>query len=120
MARARPNPLVHVELHTRDKALACATYAQLCGWRSELVRAGGGSYTSLALGGHVGGGVVECETERSVWLPYVQVSDAIAATSRARALGASVLLEPRAGPAGWRSVVSLPACGELAFWQPRR
>jgi predicted enzyme related to lactoylglutathione lyase len=120
MAKARPNPLVHVELHTRDKVLACETYGELCGWRTEQVHAGGGSYTSLALGGHVGGGVVECETEHTAWLPYVQVADVEAITSRARALGARVLLEPRAGPAGWRSVVSLSACGELAFWQPRR
>jgi hypothetical protein len=30
-----------------------------------------------------------------------------------------VLLEPREGPAGWRSVVSTPAGGEIAFWQPK-
>jgi predicted enzyme related to lactoylglutathione lyase len=42
-----------------------------------------------------------------------------AATERARELGAAVLLEPREGPAGYRSVVAAPASGELAFWQPR-
>ena len=42
------------------------------------------------------------------------------ATERARELGADVLLEPREGPAGWRSVVSAPAAGEIAFWQPKR
>jgi len=30
-----------------------------------------------------------------------------------------VLLEPREGPAGWRSVVATEAGGELAMWQPR-
>jgi hypothetical protein len=30
-----------------------------------------------------------------------------------------VLLEPREGPAGWRSVVTSPAGGELAFWQAK-
>jgi hypothetical protein len=34
-------------------------------------------------------------------------------------LGAAVLLEPREGPAGWRSVVAAPGAGELALWQPR-
>ena len=38
----------------------------------------------------------------------------------ARELGAAVLLEPREGPAGWRSVVSAPASGEIALWQPKR
>ena len=33
---------------------------------------------------------------------------------------ATVLLEAREGPAGWRSVVASPAGGELAFWQRKR
>ena len=45
--------------------------------------------------------------------------DVDAATDRARALGAAVLLGPREGPAGWRSVVATPAGGEIAFWQPK-
>jgi predicted enzyme related to lactoylglutathione lyase len=35
-------------------------------------------------------------------------------------LGARVLLEPREGPAGWRSVIATPAGAELAFWQAKR
>jgi hypothetical protein len=30
-----------------------------------------------------------------------------------------VLLEPREGPAGWRSVVATPAGGEIAFSQQK-
>ena len=56
---------------------------------------------------------------RPLWLPYVEVADIGRATERARGHGASVLLEPREGPAGWRSVVSAPAAGEIAFWQPK-
>jgi predicted enzyme related to lactoylglutathione lyase len=63
---------------------------------------------------------VECETDQPVWLPYVGVPDIVQATREARQLGAVVLLEPREGPAGWRSVVSVPAGGELAFWQAKR
>jgi predicted enzyme related to lactoylglutathione lyase len=62
---------------------------------------------------------VECGTRRAMWLPYVQVSGIESATERARELGASVLLEPREGPAGWRTVVSTPDGGEIAFWQPK-
>jgi hypothetical protein len=29
-----------------------------------------------------------------------------------------VLLEPRRGVAGWRSVVSTPSTGAIALWQP--
>jgi len=41
------------------------------------------------------------------------------ATERARRLGATVLVEPREGLTGWRSVVSSPATAEVALWQPK-
>ena len=120
MTRGHSNPVVHLELHTGDQAGACSFYSRLCGWRSERIDAGCGTYWALGLGGPFGGGgVVECETARPLWLPYVEVADVAEATDRARRLGASVLLESREGPAGWRSVVSAPAGGEIAFWQPK-
>jgi predicted enzyme related to lactoylglutathione lyase len=120
MTPASFNPVVHLELHTGDLPRASAYYAGLCGWRPERIEAGGSSYLGLETGGRVGGGIVECKTTRALWLPYVQVTDVAAATERARKLGAAVLLEPREGPAGWRSVVAAPAGGEIAFWQPKR
>lgn len=113
------NPIVHLELHTGDLDEACAFYAGLLGWPSERIQAGGGSYTALGIGGGIDGGVVECPTKRPVWLPYVEVDDLPAATERAHLLGASVLLDPREGPAGWRSVIAAPAGGEVALWQPK-
>ena len=111
--------VVHLELHTRELARASEFYAALCGWPQERIDAGLGSYLALDLGPALGGGIVECGTERSLWLPYAEVADIRQATERARALGASVLLAPREGPAGWRSVVRTPAGGELALWQPK-
>ena len=119
MSRFAAKPVVHLELHTADLARAREFYAEVCGWRAERIAAGGGSYLSLELGGGIGGGVVECGALHPLWLPYVEVERVAAATERARWLGASVLLEPREGPAGWRSVVASPAGGELAFWQPK-
>jgi predicted enzyme related to lactoylglutathione lyase len=112
-------PLVHLELHTGDLPQARALYAQLCGWRAERINAGDCSYLALELGGGIGGGVVECDTRRPLWLPYVAVAAIGEATERARGLGAAVLLEPREGPGGWRSVVTTPSGGEIAFWQPK-
>ena len=120
MAPASSKPIVHLELHTPDLPEAQALYAQLCGWRAQRIDAAQGSYLALQLGGGFGGGIVECETRRPLWLPYVEVSGICDATERARTLGASVLLEPREGPEGWRSVVATPAGGELAFWQPKQ
>ena len=81
--------------------------------------AGAACYTALELGGSLGGGIVQCQARRAIWLPYVQVADVTRATRRARELGAAVLLAPREGPAGWRSVVAAPGGGELAFWQAK-
>jgi predicted enzyme related to lactoylglutathione lyase len=48
------------------------------------------------------------------------VAEIRAATDAARLSGATVLLEPREGPGGWRSVVATSAGGEIALWQPKR
>ena len=120
MTRFGPRPIVHLELHTPDRAAASALYARLLRWRPELIRAQSGSYLALELGRCLGCGIVECCTRRPLWLPYVEVDQIDEQTERATRLGARVLLEPREGPAGWRSVVSTPEAGEIAFWQPKR
>jgi predicted enzyme related to lactoylglutathione lyase len=114
-----PRPVVHLELHTHDLRQASALYAKLCGWRPERIETASGCYLALELGGGFGGGIVECGARRPLWLPYVDVAEIGEATDLARALGAAVLLEPREGPAGWRSVVATPAGGEIAFWQQK-
>lgn len=113
--------MVHLELHTGDLSRASALYEQLLGWRPRLVGAGPDRrYLALDLARGFGGGIVECGTTQPVWVPYVEVADVASVTERAAGLGASVLLEPRDGPAGRRSVVSVPDGGEIALWQPHR
>ena len=119
MYRARTHPVVHLELHTGDLERAREVLSRLCGWRPERIEAAGGGYQALELGGGLDGGIVECGARRPLWLPYVEVPDIREATERARTLGAAVLLEPREGPAGWRSVVAIPAAGEIAFWEAK-
>ena len=114
------DPVVHLELHTPDGQGAGALLGALCGWRPEHLATSHGAYTALAMGRRLGGGIVECETQRPVWLPYVEVADVVAAPERARSLGATVLLDAREGPAGWRTVVASDTGGEIAFWQPKR
>jgi predicted enzyme related to lactoylglutathione lyase len=115
MKRTAFNRVVHLELHTGDLAGAGAFYSELCGWRPERIDTRHGSYVAVDLGG----GIVECEVKRPLWLPYVEVADIGAVTDHARLLGASVLLEPREGPAGWRSVVATGAGGVIALWEPK-
>jgi uncharacterized protein len=114
------NPVVHLELHTGDLRGAGAYYERLFGWRPEVVDAGPKSYVSLDLGRGLGGGIVECPTQRPLWLPYVEVRDVAEVTQRASDQGAVVLLEPREGPAGRRGVVAAPDGAEIAFWEPKR
>jgi predicted enzyme related to lactoylglutathione lyase len=119
MSPTTPRPVAHLELHTPDGAAARAFYGELLGWRPELIEAAERSYLALDLGEGPSGGIVECGTERPLWLPYVSVPDIVRMTERARELGAEVLLEPREGPAGWRSVVAIPGAGEIALWQSK-
>lgn len=120
MSPNQPHPLVHLELHTPDLSRACAFYDQLLRWRTERIDVSRGSYHAIALGGGVDGGVVECGVRQASWLPYVEVAEIESATEHAGRLGATVLLEPREGLAGWRSVVWTREGGEIAFWQPKR
>ena len=113
-------PVVHLELHTGDLEAAHSLYAELCGWQTQRIETRHGSYLAMDLGNGMGGGIVQCPVARPLWLPYVEVEDVRDATDHARLLGASILLTPREGPAGWRSVVRSPGGGELAFWQQKR
>jgi predicted enzyme related to lactoylglutathione lyase len=119
MTPLHSSPVVHLELHTADLPQARDLYAELCGWRPESIETRAGSYVSVELGDGLCGGIVECEVRSPRWLPYVEVGEIGQATDRARLVGASVLLEPREGPGGWRSVVATSAGGEIAFWQPK-
>jgi predicted enzyme related to lactoylglutathione lyase len=118
--QSAPRQVVHLELHTGNQARASSFYERLLLWRPELIRASCGSYLAFDAGCGFGAGIVECATRRPLWLPYVEVDRIQDCTEHARRLGAAVLLEPREGPAGWRSVVSSPEGGEVALWEPKR
>jgi predicted enzyme related to lactoylglutathione lyase len=120
MSGANRNPVVHLELRTRDVAGSCTFLTELLGWRAERVELGRGSYVVLDLGPRLDGGIVEHDRVRGGWLPYVEVWDVARMTERARTVGASVILPPREGPVGWRSIVAMPSGSEVALWQPKR
>ena len=109
----RTHGIVHLELHTDDSGGAINFLSALFGWKAEQI----GPYLSVGVGDRVGGGIIECGAHPAQWLPYVVVDRVDETTSIARKLGASVLLEPREGPAGWRSVVMSPSSGAVALWE---
>ena len=49
----------------------------------------------------------------------MKVGDIGETTKHALDLGGNVLLEPREGAEGWRSVVAAPDGTEVAFWQQK-
>ena len=53
MNPVRPRPVVHLELHTPDRAAAGAFYQRLLAWRPELIEMRCGSYLALGLGGGI-------------------------------------------------------------------
>ena len=115
----RANPFVHLELRTPDPARACGFATHVFDWRPERVHAGCQTYLALDCGGQVQGGIVAGEAGRSLWLPYVATDDIRGITERARERGATVAVEVREGPAGWRSVIATPCGAEIGLWQPK-
>jgi len=89
------------------------------GWPAEAVDVAHCTYLSLKLGDGIEGGIVEHDGEGSLWLPYVEVADLGDVIERARALGAVVVLEPREGPVGWRSILAVPSGARIALWQSK-
>jgi predicted enzyme related to lactoylglutathione lyase len=119
MAQCVSNPVVHLEIRTANLPCACAFYTRLFGWRAETVHTRSGDYVTLELAKGLEGGVAEHDTDRPFWLPYVEVADIAAFAETAQRLGATLLLPPREGPAGWRSILTSPGGGEIALWQPK-
>jgi predicted enzyme related to lactoylglutathione lyase len=113
--------VMHLELHTGDSDQAVGFLSAVLGWRTEPVTASaaGRAYLALGVGDRVGGGIVECGETPAQWVPYVVVEGLDQITRRADEMGATVLMSPREGPGGSRSVVSTPASGVIALWEPR-
>ncbi len=108
-----------MELRTPNPPRLCAFYVWLFGWHAETVHVGSATYLTLSTRSEIDVGVVEADSALPSWLPYVEVADIHETTERARLLGAAVSLEPREGPAGWRSVLAPPAGAEIGLWQPK-
>src|ERR1700730_17022861 len=93
------NPFVHVELNTQDVAKAKSFYQSLFAWSLNDVDMGDMSYTMIDVGDGTG-----CKIKKhpmpgapSMWLPYVLVDDIVAATAKAKSLGATVVRDVMEG-----------------------
>jgi hypothetical protein len=115
------NPFVHVELHTGDLARAKTFYSGLFGWSlQDMPMPGGGSYTMISVGEGTGGGMLSDPDVPPAWMAYVGVDDIVAATAKARSLGAAIVQDVmEVGDYGWMSVITDPTGATLALWKPK-
>jgi predicted enzyme related to lactoylglutathione lyase len=116
------NPFVHVELNTNDVPKARKFYSALFDWKLEDVEMGpSGQYTMISPGQGTGGGILRHPDPESdsIWIAYVEVGDIQAATQKAKALGAQVMVDAREVPgAGWMSIIVDPTGATLGLWKP--
>jgi len=93
-----PNPapsglFVWDELHAADVEAAKRYYSELLGWTTESFMDG---YDVFKAGETLAGGLMPKSEDLPVaaWLSYIAVDDTDAATTKARELGATLLMEP--------------------------
>ena len=116
-------PFVHVELTTTALGAAKTFYQALFDWKLEDMDVGGGmAYTMIGVGEGTGGGMMThpMPGAPSAWLPYVLVDDIVAATAKAKSLGASVIRDVmEVMEAGSLSIIMDPTGAVLGLWQPK-
>jgi predicted enzyme related to lactoylglutathione lyase len=105
-----------MELHCNDGNKAKAFYKDLLGWDTKTADVGVGPYTMIMNGETMIGGFPAMETDAPRWLPYVTVDDVDMRIAKARALGASVVMEPMSVPSvGRMATIVDPVGGVIAL-----
>jgi predicted enzyme related to lactoylglutathione lyase len=115
------NPFVHVELSTTDVGKAKTFYGKLFSWKFEDFPMGTEAYHMIQVGEGTGGGIMKQMTPGapSAWLAYVQVDDIVAATQKAKSLGATVMKDvTEVMGAGKLSIIIDPTGAPLGLWKP--
>jgi predicted enzyme related to lactoylglutathione lyase len=122
-----PGALCWSELTTRDTKAAEAFYTALFGWNAKhSAPAAVMDYTEFSVDGQPAVGMMAMPEGMppqvpSYWMPYFQVSDLDASTTRAKELGATVMVGPNAIPDGGRfTILQDPQRAVLAMYQSAR
>jgi predicted enzyme related to lactoylglutathione lyase len=119
-----PNPFVHIELNTQDVTKSKEFYGSLFSWKLEDVPMGDiGIYTTIGVGEGTAGGIMKhpMPGAPSMWLPYVNVDDIHASTAKAKALGATIIVDVKTvAEMGWLSIFIDPTGATLGLWQQKK
>src|SRR5712671_1864914 len=117
------NPFVHVELSTTDLDKAKSFYQSLFDWQLKEADVGGGmTYAMIDVGKGTGGGMMKqmIPGAPSAWMAYVGVADIVAATAKAKSLGAKVIKDVTdVMGAGSFSIIMDPTGAMLGLWQEK-
>jgi predicted enzyme related to lactoylglutathione lyase len=113
------NPIAYAELQTKDAAAAKSFYGKLFDWKMSESETPKGPYTHFTPGEGVSGGIYQYGANgASHWIPYITVGDLVAATEKAKHLGAAALLENQVVPdMGRYSVLQDPTGARFGLWQ---
>ncbi len=110
------------EVNVDDPPKAKGFYGELFGWTSQDMPMPQGTYSMMTIGGKQVAGLMKLADEAKKmgapphWLNYVAVDDTEKATTKAKELGAKVLVSPMQVGPGKMSVVQDPTGGVLALW----
>ena len=117
------NAFVHSELNTTDPGKAKTFYSGLFDWKLEDVPMGPETYTMIRIGEGTGGGIMKhpMPGAPSFWLTYVLVDDIVAATTKVKALGGTVMKDvTEVMGMGWLSIIVDPTGAALGLWKPKQ
>ena len=113
------NAFNHMELNTTDVAKAKAFYTGLFQWKIEDIP--NMDYSMINTGKAPSGGLMKHPVPGapSSWLVYVEVDDIVAATAKAKSLGATIMKDvTEVMGSGKLSVLIDPTGAALGLWQP--
>ena len=116
------NPFVHVELMSNDVGKAKEFFGKLFDWKLEDMPINDMTYTMIRVGEGTGGGMMKTPAPGvpTAWLPYVLVDDVVAATAKAKSLGATVCKDvTEVMGAGSFSIITDPAGAAIGLWQEK-
>lgn len=117
------NPFVHLELTTTDIGKAKEFYKSLFAWELKDEQIGPDmTYTMINVGEGVGGGMMQAPVPGmlSAWMPYVLVDDLVAATEKAKSLGAEICMGVTEVPGrGSFTIVKDPTGATIGFWKSK-
>jgi hypothetical protein len=113
---------VHMELNTGDPAAAKKFYSSLFGWKVEDMKMGDGSVYTMVAGPEGGIGGIQLKPMADAptqWIGYVSVAAVEKSVTKARGLGAHIVVDRTEIPGmGAFAIMLDPTGAAIGIWEP--